>query len=193
MTPTSQSLTHPISRVFALILLIVFAVSASASDERSSPPEVGDAYQETIDTAWEKAAAGNDPSMTCAALKGRIAGTRDQDAFPALFACNVDIPARYFHTYLDTVAAGEKTCVGLMREVMTKLSAMTMSADVIVEMAEKIEQGDDSESAMAGALRGAAGDAINDDGLKDPKRLVKDRIAERTRKLCPDFADTILR
>jgi hypothetical protein len=130
--------------------------------------------------------------MTCAAVKGRVSGTSDPDAFRALFACNVDIPARYFDTFLDAVVAEETTCMDLMREVMTKLSAMTMSADVVVEMAESIEQGGETESAVVEALGAAAEDSMDDGGLKDPKRLVKDRIAERTRELCPDFSDIIL-
>jgi len=38
----------------------------------------------------------------------------------------------------------------------------------------------------------AAAGAMEEGGLKNPKRLVKDRIAERTNELCPDFADVIL-
>ncbi len=176
----------------ALTLLLGFTAPGSANDEESKPPQVGDRYQASIETAWDKAGAGEDPSMTCASVKGRAVGTNDPNAFRALFACNVEIPARYFHTYLDGVAAGEKTCTDLMREVMTKLSAMTMSADVVVEMAESLEQGGDTESAVVDALGAAAEDAMKDGGLKDPKRLVKDRIAERTNELCPNFADIIL-
>lgn len=177
--------------VAASVLLLGITPSASAGDD-AAPPSVGESYQSAIDAAWEKAGAGDDPSMICARVKGRAVGTDDPHAFRALFACNVDIPARYFDTYLDKVAAGEKTCQDLMREVMTKLSAMTMSADVVVEMAERLEQGAETEAAVVDALGDAAEDSLGDGGLKNPKRLVKDRIAERTNELCPDFADIIL-
>jgi hypothetical protein len=178
--------------VVAVTLLLGFGAPVSASDDRVEAPMVGERYQAAVDAAWDKAGAGEDPSMTCARVKGTVAGTGDPDAFRALFACNVEIPARYFDTYLDSVAAGEKTCQSFMMEIMTKLSAMTMSADLVVEMAEKLEQGADTETVVVDALGDAAAGSMTDDGLKDPKRLVKDRIAERTNELCPDFASVIL-
>lgn len=176
----------------ALTMLLGLASPVAAEDDLQPPPEVGEAYQDAVDTAWHEAGVGEDPSMTCARVKGRVAGTGDTDAFRALFACNVDIPARYFHAYLDQVEAGESTCQDLMREVMTKLTAMTMSADLVMEMADRIEEGEDTGSAVAGVIGAAAEGATEDGELKHPKRLVKDRIAERTRALCPDFASVIL-
>ncbi|MEE4271337.1 MAG: hypothetical protein V2I67_06670 [Thermoanaerobaculales bacterium] len=192
MLVTTRSSNLIIATAAALGLLLGSGTPVFAEDERTTPPQVGERYQEAIDTAWDQAGTGEDPSMTCAKVKGLAVGTSDADAFQALIACNVDIPARYFNTYLDAVASGDTTCQDLMREVLTKLSAMTMSADVVLEMAESLEQGDETGSAVADALGGAAQGSMNEGGLKSPKRLVKERIAERTNELCPDFADIIL-
>jgi hypothetical protein len=192
MSRTSRMLERSSVVAIAIALLVGFAPTVAAGDDQQHPPTVGEAYQETIDAAWHEAVAGDDPTMTCARLKGRIAGTGDTDAFRALFACNVDIPVRYFDTYLDQVEAGEHSCQDLMREVMTKLSAMTMSADVVMDMADRIEQGGDTESVVTDAIGDAAAGATEDGGLKHPKRLIKDRIADRTHALCPDFASVIV-
>jgi hypothetical protein len=178
--------------VISLALLLGCSVAMAASEPPSDPPQVGQDYQDTINAAWDKAVTGDNPAMSCAALKGRVAGSGDTKAFKALFACNVEIPARYFHSYLDSVAAGEKSCMGFMREVMTKLSAMTISADVVMEMAETLEQAGDGEEAVASALGKTAGDALADSGMRQPKQLVKDRISSRTRQLCPDIANIVL-
>ena len=79
-----------------------------------------------------------------------------------------------------------------MVEVMTKLGAMTMSTDALEQMAEAMDESGDAEAAVTGALGSAAEEAVTEDGLEDPKRLVKDRIDERTRELCPQFANVIL-
>jgi len=179
--------------VIALTLVLGCTAARAAGEAPSEPPQVGQDYQDTIDAAWDKAVAGDNPAMSCAALKGRVAGSEDTNAFKALFACNVDIPARYFHSYLDSVATGDKNCMGFMREVMTKLSAMTLSADAVMEMAETLEQGDDGEEAVAGALGKAAGSTVADSGMRQPKQLVKERIASRTQELCPDIANIVLR
>lgn len=189
-TTTASNRTTAIACVLSVVLGT--SIALSAADERSAPPEVGERYQSSITTAWDEAGQGQDPSMTCARVKGRVAGTKDSQAFRALFACNVDIPVRYFNAYLDDVAAGERSCQDLMREVMTKLPAMTMSADMVIEMANDVEQGDDPEAAIVDALGDSATGATEDGELKHPKRLVKDRIAERTTELCPDFASVIV-
>lgn len=192
MSKTSRMLERSSVVAIAVALLFGIAPTGSASDDQQHPPTVGEAYQEAIDTAWFTAVAGDDPTMICARMKGRVAGTGDTEAFRALFACNVDIPVRYFDTYLDQVEAGEHSCQDLMREAMTKLSAMTMSADLVMEMADRIEQGGDPESVVADAIGDAAAGATEDGGLKHPKRLIKDRIADRTQALCPDFASVIV-
>ncbi len=174
----------------SLALLLLPGHTILAADAEA--PEVGDAYQSSIDRAWQKAVEGRDPSGTCAGVKGRTMNAQDAEAFQALFACNVDIPVRYFETYLDEVEAGAKDCQGFMVEVMTKLPAMTMSTDALNAMAESVAESGDAETAVSEALGPAAAEAMTETGLEDPKRLIKDRIDPRTRELCPQFADVIL-
>ena len=126
-------------------------------------------------------------------MKGRIAGTGDSDAFRALFACNVDIPARYFNAYLDKVETGEKTCQDFMTHFMTRLSAMTMDAGKLLKMAEGLSADGNVDAAVVETLGVAAEDAMTEEGLKDPKRLIKDRLSDRTKQVCPDIAPYILR
>lgn len=79
-----------------------------------------------------------------------------------------------------------------MAEVSINLGAMTMSTDVLEQMIEQMEESGDAEASAEAALGAVAEEAVTEDGLTDPKRLVKDRLAERTRQLCPDFADVIV-
>ena len=108
--------THNPSFLRTLPVLVAVLVAGSLGSRvlgeipAPGPPKVGDTYQEYIDAAWKEAVEGHNPTATCAGLKGRVMGTQDSSAFRALFACNVDIPVRYFETYLDSVEAGEKTC-----------------------------------------------------------------------------------
>ncbi len=182
-------------RTLACALTLVIAALPSAWGETppAAAPEVGDVYQEYIDTAWREAVDGENPTASCAAVKGRTMSSKDPAAFRALFACNVDIPVRYFETYLDQVESGEKTCQNFMREFITKLSAMTMSTDSLQKMAESMTDSGDAESAVTAALGSVAEEAMTEKGLEDPKRLVKNRLSERTRELCPDIAAVVLR
>jgi hypothetical protein len=135
-----------------VVLLPSGGVAASANDA----PEVGDPYQQSIDRAWQEAVEGSDPSGTCAGVKGRTMNSTDVQAFRALFACNFDIPVRYFETYLDQVEAGKKPCQSYMVEVLTKLPAMTMSADALQEMADSLAASGDAEAAVTEALGSAS-------------------------------------
>lgn len=179
-------------RLAAIFLALAVMPSGWARASSTGAPEVGDLYQKSIDRAWEKAVEGSDPSGTCAGVKGRAMNAEETESFRALFACNVDIPVRYFETYLDQVEAGEKTCQNYMVEMMTKLPALTMSTDALQEMADSVAATGDSEGAVSSALGPAAEEAMTEDGLEDPKRLVKNRLEERTRELCPEFANVIL-
>lgn len=160
-------------------------------------PQVGEDYQETIDKAWGLAVAGEKPTNTCAAVKGRVIGKKDRSeaALRALLACNVEIPVRYFETYLDKVEAGEKTCINYMMEMTTQLPAMTMSTDTIWEMLESMEaSGDEEAQAVATeALTDVAMDATADKDANDPKRIVKNRLTDRTQAICPEIASVVLR
>jgi hypothetical protein len=91
------------------------------------------------------------------------------------------------------VESGEKTCQNFMREFITKLSAMTMSTDSLQKMADSMADSGDAESAVTAALGSVAEEAMTEKGLEDPKRLVKNRLSERTRELCPDIAAVVLR
>lgn len=157
-------------------------------------PEVGERYQSSIDRGWEKAVAGETPAYACAGLKGRVMGTdaaADPEALEALFACNVLLPVRYFETYLERVEAGEKSCYDFSREMTIQLPAMTLSVDSIQGMVDAI--GEDPEAAAADTLGAAVDDATLETGLTDPERLVKDRLEEPVRRVCPDMAGGILR
>lgn len=161
-------------------------------------PQVGDGdYQETVDKAWELAVTGDKPSNTCAAVKGRVIGKKDRSeaALRALLACNVEIPVRYFETYLDKVEAGEKTCINYMMEMTTQLPAMTMSTDTIWEILESMgASGDEEVQAVATeALTDVAMDATADKDANDPKRIVKNRLTDRTQAICPEIASVVLR
>lgn len=180
-----------VQTLLALLLTALPSVGADASE--SDAPEVGDLYQKSIDRAWQEAAEGKNPSSTCAAVKGRTMGSTDPSAFRALFACNVDIPTRYFETYLDQVEAGKKTCRDFMMEFMTKLSALTMSTDSLQQMADSMASSGDADSAVTEALGSVAEEAMNDTGFEDPKRLIKNRLSERTREVCPEIASVVLR
>lgn len=171
----------------------------SDGDPASGAPVVGDRYQSSIDRGWEKAVAGETPAYACAGLKGRVMSSEeppDAEAREALFACNVLLPVRYFETYLERVEAGEKTCSELRSSFFTQLPAMTLSLDSIQGMVDAM--GDDPEAepdpeAMGEALGGAVDQATMEKGLTDPERLIKDRLEESVRRVCPDEADSILR
>ena len=169
----------------------------AATPEATSPsdaPRVEAPYQERIDEAWLEAVAGENPAATCAGVKGRATVSEPGSATRALEACNVDIPVRYFLTYVERVEAGETTCMSLMTEVMTKLSAMTISTEGFRDLARQGESADTSEAAAAGA--GAAilaGAAASGGGANDPQRIVKDRLRDPVTRVCPEQADLILR
>ena len=181
---------------FLLGLSVHATADQAASESPAGAPQVGQTYQGTIDRAWTKAVAGENPSSACAALKGRVIGSKDESesALRALLACNVDIPVRYFESYLDMVEAGDKTCMDYMTEMMTQLSAMTMSTDAIWRVLEKMEASGDAEAQAVAteALTEVAMDATADKGANDPKRIVKQRLADRTNETCPEIAAVVL-
>jgi hypothetical protein len=100
------------------------AAHSGEARQANGAPQVEERYQERVDEAWQEAFGGENPSATCAGLKGRAATSPEWSATRALEACNIDIPARYFLNYVDRVEAGEQTCIHLMTEVTTKLPAM---------------------------------------------------------------------
>lgn len=60
-------------------------------------------------------------------------------------------------------------------------------------MADSVAASGENPSAVTEALGSAAEDVMTETGLEDPRRLVKNRLAERTREVCPAEADGILR
>ena len=177
----------------AFAAVVGLAIAALAQPPAPGAPQVGETYQKSIDRAWEKAVEGRNPMTSCAMLKGKVMGATSPEAFQALFVCNVDIPVRYFGTYLDQVEAGEKTCYNFLREISTQLSAMTASTDSLQKMADSMSADGENPEAVTNALGDAAQEAMTETGLEDPKRLVKNRLAERIRALCPNEAEGILR
>lgn len=152
------------------ITLLLFSLAAAADD----PPEVGKTYQKNIDKAWRQAAAGKSPTDACSAIKGKVRGllgrSHDEEvmaeARPALDVCNVTLPAYYLDNYLTAIEGGDKkkTCVNLMVEMKTQLTAMTIDL----------------------GLRDPESDV-------DPKRAIKELIRERVEAVCPEVAVVVLR
>ncbi|MGH7563824.1 MAG: hypothetical protein ACREK5_05325 [Gemmatimonadota bacterium] len=159
---------------------------APQASRSSGAPDVGDPYQERIDEAWRKAVEGENPAYACASLKGRASMGSDSDAASrALSACNVDIPVRYFQTYIERVEAGDRSCLDLVMEVTTKLPAMTISMEAFPEIAERGSGTHASDDALAdaGAVLAARGSS---------EGIVKDRLRHRISEVCPDEAGVLL-
>lgn len=185
------------------------AGDAAAAESPSSPPsdapQVGEPYQRSIDAAWEKAKAGENPTYSCAGLKGMTMGSKEpksaEAAVRALFACNVDIPVRYFNAYLDKVEAGDHTCMDFMSHFVTQISAMTMSTDsfqslfdtVAAESGAEAPTEEEAQAAAESLLTSIATDAVGEEGPEDPERIVKNRLSDRVNGLCPDIAGVVLR
>lgn len=168
------------------------AARSGEARQASGAPQVEERYQERVDEAWQEAVAGENPSATCAGIKGRAATSPVGSAIRALEACNVDIPARYFLTYVDRVEAGEHTCINLMTELTTKLPGMTISMEGFRDLAVEGGEMDTSEAAGAGAAI-IAGAAASGGGADDPRQMVKERIRDRVTQVCPEQAGIILR
>ncbi len=192
-------------RIPLLIIMVFVLPSATSLAADTDSPKVGEPYQISIDEAWEEAKVGEIPTHSCAAVKGRTMGAKGPEAaepaLRALFACNVDIPVRYFETYLDRVEAGDHTCMDFMRHFVTQISAMTMSMDSMQQLLDSAATAGETEPMSAAEAREAtnallasiAKDAVTDKGPEDPQRLVKSRLSERTHELCPDIAGVVLR
>jgi hypothetical protein len=151
-------------------------------------PEVEPPYQEAINGAWAEALGGEKPTNSCAAIKGRAIGSGDSEgARRALYACTIDIPARYFQTVLAQVESGEKDCQSFMMEVMIQLPAMTMDLSGFERL---LDQAAVSDEEAAGAAAGLVASAFGGtrEGSRDPQKLIKERIATRTEEVCPDIA-----
>lgn len=78
------------------------------------------------------------------------------------------------------------SCAGIKGRTMASTDAMQ---GVIDSMAAS----GDTEAALTEALGSIAEEAMTEEGLQDPKRVIENRLDSRTRELCPDFADVILR
>lgn len=154
-------------------------------------PEVEPPYQEAINGAWAKALSGENPTHACAAIKGTAIGRRDSEgARRALYACTIDLPARYFHTFLDRVEGGEKDCQSFMMEVMIQLPAMTMDLSSFEKLLDEAEVSDQEAEGAAEELVASAFGATGE-GSRDPQKLIKERIATRTEEVCPDIAGVL--
>jgi len=168
------------------------AESKSAEDAAAGAPQVSKSYQSTINRGWEEAVAGETPAYACAGVKGRVMAAEavDAEAREALFACNVLLPVRYFETLLERIERGERTCADLMMAMSTQLSAMTISVASIQGIADALEK---DPKVSTGAVAAAVGEATLQQGLSEPKALVKERLADAIRERCPEMASVILR
>ncbi|HVS02644.1 MAG TPA: hypothetical protein VMT16_07740 [Thermoanaerobaculia bacterium] len=168
----------------------------------SGAPRVEERYQSSIDRAWAKAVAGENPAFACAGLKGRAVGTKGvAEAGRALSVCNLDIPVRYFLTFLDQVEAGDKTCQQFATALMTQLPAMVMSTEGFEQLVAESEareaageemSDEEAQGAASGLLAGAAAEGATDRGESDPKKLIKAQIEPRVRAVCPDQVGYVL-
>ena len=132
-------------------------------------PEVGEPFKQDVDEAWDLAAKGEDPTNTCAAVKGQVQGTTKyghpspevlEAARRALDACNLAIPVRYFHTMLDKVRAGELDCQAYFAQRTRALGAMTISL----------------------------GDAETAEGEMTPEQALRAALRQPEEEACPDVA-----
>jgi len=106
---------------------------AATSAAVAGAPKVSESYQGVINDAWAEAVAGEYPGNTCAALSGRTLRVfRGQDeaakaeAREAMEACGVAAGSRYYLTFLDKIAQGERTCQNLIFE-SAKIGALLIS------------------------------------------------------------------
>jgi hypothetical protein len=199
-------MTRPLPWIAAAVLFTLTACGGSESSQSklsaslaslgggaSGAPRVEAAHQKTIDEAWVNASAGKSPANDCARIKGHVIGTKTAEGSrKALAACNVEIPVHYFLTQLDRVEKGEQTCHGFMMGMMTQLPAMTMDMS---GLAGAVERGgvskEDAPAAAGNLIAGAMSGGTGEPAADDPKRLIKERIADRTRTLCPDIVSAL--
>lgn len=137
------------------------AAAEAPGPSASGAPAVEGEYQSDIDEAWGEATRGEDPSATCAAVKGEASAGEPGSASKALQACNVDIPVRYFMTRLDRAESGDETCMDVVMSILTKLPAMTISVG-------------SSENRSA-----------------ESRAAVEARLQRRVTEVCPDQADML--
>ena len=166
--------------------------STSPAQAGGETPEVEPRFQERINRAWSQAVAGENPSATCAGVKGRAAAAQPGLADRALAACNLDIPLRYFLAVVDRVRAGELNCRQLMVQVTTQLPAMTVSTESFSALAR---EGSDTEGGTAAGAAAAmlTGEAAAGGGVGDARQSVKDRLRAPVNEVCPAEAGLILR
>jgi hypothetical protein len=118
--------------VMLLTMAAAAGLPALAQTSAGEAPDVGAEFQAAIDEAWREAADGTSSFEACAAFKGSLHGRiRSQGdtelttrAARAIQACEVDVPVRYFQTYLDAVAAGEYSCSDFLSHVETQMGGI---------------------------------------------------------------------
>ena len=158
--------------VMRTLLMMLFLSLALGQPALAQAPDVGPEFQEEIDEALREVTEGVSPSRACAGLKGSVHGQiRYQGqtdllatATPAIQACELEVPIRYFETYLDRVVAGEHSCIDFMSHFTTEMGAVNIRMSSI----EDIEP-------------------------KETEPLILKVLAERIRGDCPDVAQFMLR
>ncbi len=161
------------SKVVALFVWTsVAGLMALGQTSDRQPPDVGAEFQKSISTAWSEAVSGTSSSKACAGLKGslhgriRYQGQTDlvEKAAKAIQACEVDIPVRYFETYLDGMVAKKHTCRDFMSHFETEMGGIGMRPTSLEDMEPK-----------------------------EPRTLILTSLAERIQKDCPDVAPWMLK
>lgn len=147
-------------------ILLIAAILLAACGGSATPDFPRD-YADRLQTAWDLAGRGENPTHACSVVVGFAVGRsgNSADARPeaarAFQACYVDIAARYLDVRLGN-SGGPEACGQLLG--YTTIARMS--------------------------LGGFAGEIGLDRAELD--RQLADRIGIRVRQACPDLADSIL-
>jgi hypothetical protein len=160
-----------IKTVIFLALIAFAPLAADVQEPEAQAPEVEAEFQESINEAWKDAVEGTSSYKACAALKGSLHGRiqyQGQDdlatrAATAIRACEVDVPVRYFETYLDGVIAGDNTCMDFMSHFQTEMGGIATRPASLEEMEPEV-----------------------------PKKLILEALSDRINTDCPDVAPWLL-
>lgn len=155
--------------------------ASSSTDGAVAASSAASPITTSLDNAWAKAKAGENPSTTCAKVKGYAISNDSSSARAALAQCNFDIPVRYFNALLDDVDTGKLSCAKFMTTMSTQLSALTLSVGGLKQAARKRSH-DASASADASTMLNAV---LTSDSAMSAKDQVKAALAPRAIAACP--------
>lgn len=148
----------------AILLPCLSVLTACGSGDR---PDFPPAYADRLQTAWDAAGRGENPTHACSIVVGFAVGRAATspearaDAARAFEACYVDIAARYLDARLSG-SAGDSACGGLLGYLsIARMSLGGFAGEVGLERAEL-------------------------------DRQLSARVADRVRQTCPALADNML-